>query len=80
MSGIAEALVEYASDFSSLFEPALLAEMGTSSMLVNVNVGKTIIDIDQPVLVVPLVLKGAFRVGRVTNEGQELFVLYKITG
>ncbi|HEX5024531.1 MAG TPA: Crp/Fnr family transcriptional regulator [Agriterribacter sp.] len=80
MTRITEPLVEYASEFSSIFEPALLAEMGTRSMLMNVNAGRIMIDIDQPVLAVPLVLKGAFRVGRVTSEGQELLLYYAKSG
>ena len=47
---------EYYSIFSSVFEPALLAELEAKSMLMKVSGGETIMRIGSPVRAVPLVI------------------------
>lgn len=62
--------------FSSVFEPDLLAELETKSMLMQVNAGETMLNPGQTIRAVPLVLSGTFKVSRVNDEGQELLLYY----
>ncbi len=66
----------YINKFSSVFEPALLAELETKSMLVEVNGGETMLNMGQTIRMVPLVLSGTFKVSRINDEGQELLLYY----
>lgn len=70
----------YLDIFSSVFEPKLLEEMTSKAMLMNVSGGEIMISPEQPVLAVPLVLKGTFKVARITDEGQEVLLYYVKSG
>ena len=71
---------EYYSIFSSVFEPALLAELEAKSMLMKVSGGETIMRIGSPVRAVPLVISGIVKVSRVNDEGQEILLYYVRSG
>lgn len=64
------------SKFESVFEPALLAEMETNSMLMTVKSGDTMLNPGQTIRAVPLLLSGTFKVSRVNDEGQEILLYY----
>jgi CRP/FNR family transcriptional regulator len=65
-----------ASKFSSVFEPGLLAELETKSILMNVNGGEIMLNPGQTIRAVPLVVSGIFKVSRVNDEGQEMLLYY----
>lgn len=67
---------EYRKKFSGVFESALLAELETKAMLMEVNAGNTMLNIGQAIRAVPLVLSGTFKVSRINEEGQELLLYY----
>jgi CRP/FNR family transcriptional regulator, anaerobic regulatory protein len=67
---------EYYSIFSSIFEPDLLVELESKSMMMKVSGGETIIRIGSPVRAVPLVISGIVKVSRVNEEGQEILLYY----
>ena len=62
--------------FSSVFEPELLAELETKSMLMQVKGGETMLNPGQTIRAVPIVLTGTFKVSRINDEGQELLLYY----
>ncbi len=62
--------------FSSVFEPELLAELETKSMIMQVKGGETMLNPGQTIRAVPIVLSGAFKVSRINDEGQELLLYY----
>lgn len=62
--------------FESVFEPALLAELETNSMLMTVKGGDTMLNPGQTIRAVPLLLSGTFKVSRVNDEGQEILLYY----
>jgi len=62
--------------FETIFEPALLAELEGSSMLMNVKGGDTMLNPGQTIRAVPLLLSGTFKVSRVNDEGQEILLYY----
>lgn len=64
------------SKFESVFEPALLAELETNSMLMTVKGGDTMLNPGQTIRAVPLLLSGTFKVSRVNDEGQEILLYY----
>jgi CRP/FNR family transcriptional regulator len=64
------------SRFSKLFDSALMAELEAKSILMNVSEGETLLKVGKPVLGVPLVLSGTFKVTRTNDEGQELLIYY----
>jgi len=66
----------YAKSFSSVFEPALFAELESKSILMNVSGGEPLLRIGKPVMGVPLMLSGTVKVSRVNDEGQELLLYY----
>jgi CRP/FNR family transcriptional regulator len=66
----------YIHKFTSVFEPALLAELETKSMLMQVNGGETMLNMGQTIRAVPLVVNGTFKVSRINDEGQELLLYY----
>ena len=71
---------EYSGIFSSVFEPALLAELESKSMLMKVSGGETIMKIGSPVRAVPLLISGIVKVSRVNDEGQEILLYYVRSG
>jgi CRP/FNR family transcriptional regulator, anaerobic regulatory protein len=72
--------LENISIFSSVFEPDLLAELESKSMLMKVSGGETIMRIGSPVRAVPLVLSGIVKVSIVNAEGQEMLLYYVKSG
>jgi CRP/FNR family transcriptional regulator, anaerobic regulatory protein len=62
--------------FSSVFEPGLLTELESRSMLMNVSGGETMLNPGQTIRAVPLVVSGSFKVSRINDEGQELLLYY----
>ncbi len=75
-----EALNTYLNEFTGIFEQELLEELAGRAMLMNVSGGEVMINPDQPVLSVPLVLRGTFKVARITDEGQEVLLYYVKSG
>lgn len=69
-------LKEHIDKFSEILEPALLAELETKSMLMQVRAGETMLNPGQTIRAVPLVIEGVFKVSRVTDEGQEILLYY----
>jgi len=66
----------FTNKFSSLFEPELLAELETKSMVMQVKGGETMLNPGQTIRAVPIVLSGTFKVSRINEEGQELLLYY----
>jgi CRP/FNR family transcriptional regulator len=62
--------------YSSLFEPALLAEIEEKSMVFSAVAGQELIKTGQPIKVVPMVISGTLKVSRINEEGQELLLYY----
>jgi CRP/FNR family transcriptional regulator, anaerobic regulatory protein len=62
--------------YSSVFEPELLKELQAKSMLINVSAGQVMMNVGQPIKVVPLVLDGILKISRINDEGQELLLYY----
>lgn len=62
--------------YAKVFDTALLAELESKSILMNVSGGETLLRVGKPVLGVPLVLSGIFKVTRESDEGQELLLYY----
>jgi CRP/FNR family transcriptional regulator, anaerobic regulatory protein len=67
---------EFKNSFSHLFEPALLEELSSKSILMNVAGGNTLLRIGKPVTGVPLMLRGTLKVSRENSDGQELLLYY----
>jgi len=67
---------DYIHKFSSFFEPDLLAELETKSMLMEVNAGQTMLNIGQTIRAVPILISGTLKVSRINDEGQELLLYY----
>lgn len=68
--------LNYIDKFSEFFEPALLAELETKSMLMEVKGGDTMLNIGQNIRAVPLLVSGTIKVTRINDEGQELLLYY----
>jgi CRP/FNR family transcriptional regulator, anaerobic regulatory protein len=66
--------------YSSVFESALLKEIGEKSMLVTANPGQQLINMGQIIKMVPMVLDGTLKVSRENDEGQELLLYYVRSG
>src|SRR5215831_17196254 len=66
----------FMNNFSSIFEPELMAELETKSMLMQVRGGETMLNPGQTIRAVPIVLSGTFKVSRINEEGQELLLYY----
>jgi len=66
----------FTNKFSSLFEPELLAELETKSMVMQVKGGETMLNPGQTIRAVPIVLSGTFKVSRINEEGHELLLYY----
>lgn len=66
----------YLDKFSEIFEPALLAEVESKSMLIEVKSGDVMLNIGQTIRAVPLLVSGVIKVSRITDEGQELLLYY----
>ena len=73
---MSEQVVDYIHKLSMVFEPALLAELETKTMLMEARAGDTMINIGQTIRAVPIMLKGAGKVSRINEEGQELLLYY----
>lgn len=67
---------EFNNKFSGVFENALLAELESKSILMNVSTGESILRIGKPVMGVPLLMSGTLKVSRISDEGQELLLYY----
>ena len=65
---------------SSVFEPALLDELETKSMVLHVKGGDTMLSVGQTIRAVPMVVSGTLNVSRVNDEGQELLLYYVKAG
>lgn len=62
--------------YSSLFESALLKEIGEKSMLITASAGQQLINMGQTIKMVPMVLDGILKVSRENEDGQELVLYY----
>lgn len=68
--------LNYINKFSEVFEPALLAELEEKSMIMEVKSGDIMLNVGQTIRAVPLLVSGAVKVSRITDEGQELLLYY----
>jgi CRP/FNR family transcriptional regulator len=66
--------------FASVFEPELMAKVEASATLMNLNGGDAIMKIGKPVWGIPLLAKGAVKITRVNDEGQEILLYYVKAG
>lgn len=62
--------------YASVFESALLKEIEEKSILITANAGQTLINMGQPIKVVPMLLSGTLKISRVNEDGQELLLYY----
>lgn len=62
--------------FAEHFEPALLSELETQSMTMEIKGGDTMLNPGQTIRAVPLLVSGAIKVSRINEEGQELLLYY----
>lgn len=62
--------------YSSVFEPALLKELGEKSITFSASAGQSLIKTGQHITVVPLMLNGTLKVSRENEDGQELVLYY----
>lgn len=75
-----EASATLKSLYSKVFEPALLADLESRSIAMNVSGGESMLKVGKPVLGVPLVLDGTFKVCRENDEGQDMLIYYVLPG
>lgn len=68
--------LDHIKKFSGLFEPALLADLEASAMLMEVKSGSTMLNIGQTIRAIPLLVSGTIKVSRMSDEGQELLLYY----
>ncbi len=68
--------LNYINKFSEFFEPALLADLEASAMLMEVKSGSTMLNVGQTIRAIPLLVSGAIKVSRMNDEGQELLLYY----
>jgi CRP/FNR family transcriptional regulator len=66
--------------FAHKFEPSLLTELESKSILMKVSRGEMLLQIGKPVTGVPLMLHGTIKVSRANEEGQELLLYYITAG
>ncbi len=66
--------------YATIFEPALLKEVGEKSVLITANAGQPLINMGQTIKMVPMVLDGTLKVSRENEEGQELLLYYVRSG
>jgi len=66
--------------YSPIFEPALVGEIEEKSMLFSVPAGQSLINVGQPIKMVPMVVSGTLKVSRINDEGQELLLYYVKSG
>ena len=62
--------------FKHIFEPELLIELETKAKWISVKAGETILEIGQPVRMMPVILSGSVKVSRMDEEGRELLLYY----
>jgi CRP/FNR family transcriptional regulator len=62
--------------FKITFEPELLQAMNKVARVTKVKAGETILDMGQPVRVIPIVLNGTVKVTRMDEDGRELLLYY----
>lgn len=62
--------------YGYLFEDALLEEIANCGIHKVISQGKVIMDIDDPITHMPLLLKGAIKILREDNEGDELLLYF----
>ncbi|HEY2722470.1 MAG TPA: Crp/Fnr family transcriptional regulator [Chitinophagaceae bacterium] len=67
---------DYLNKLSPIFEPALLAELETKTMIMEVKAGDTLINMGQTIRATPIMLKGVGKVSRINDDGQELLLYY----
>lgn len=68
--------LNYINKFSEFFEPALLADIEASAMLMEVKSGSTMLNVGQTIRAIPLLVSGTIKVSRMNDEGQELLLYY----
>jgi len=71
---------EFRKVYASMFEPALLQEIEEKSMVFSAKEGQGLIQMGQPIKVVPMMLSGTLKVSRENEEGQELVLYYVRSG
>lgn len=60
----------------NIFEPELLAEPEKKAKNISLKEGDVLLDIGQPVLYIPLILKGSLKITRNNENGNELLLYY----
>src|ERR1700744_1980181 len=68
--------LNFLNKFSDSFEPALLADLETNGMLMEVKSGDIMLNMGQTIRAVPLLVSGAIKVSRINDDGQELLLYY----
>jgi CRP/FNR family transcriptional regulator, anaerobic regulatory protein len=66
--------------YAKVFEPALLADLEARSISMSISGGESMLKVRKPVLGVPLVLDGIFKVCRENDEGQDMLIYYVTPG
>ncbi|MCO5259079.1 MAG: Crp/Fnr family transcriptional regulator [Crocinitomicaceae bacterium] len=62
--------------FSTVFEPELLVEIEKQASIIEIEEGKTILDVGQAVRTIPLLISGILKVSRFDESGKELLLYY----
>jgi CRP/FNR family transcriptional regulator len=69
-------MTEQLTILKDVFEPELLQEIRQKAKYLKLKEGEVMLDIGQPVLYVPIVLKGSLKVSRNNENGNELLLYY----
>ncbi len=67
---------EHLKILTDVFEPELLAEIEKKSKPLSLKEGDILLDIGQPVLYIPIILKGSLKITRNNENGNELLLYY----
>ena len=62
--------------YNQIFEPGLIREIETVSKRVSLKEGDVILEIGQPIRIIPLILSGTIKVSRMDESGREILLYY----
>ncbi|MEP7266733.1 MAG: Crp/Fnr family transcriptional regulator [Saprospiraceae bacterium] len=66
----------FSADIKSLFEPDLIKELEAKASLLKVHEGDVILEIGQPIRLIPLIISGTLKITRIDENGNELLLYY----
>lgn len=69
-------MIELKDFLKDVFEPQLLAEIEQKAKHLSLKEGDVLLDIGQPVLYIPVILKGSLKITRNNENGNELLLYY----